>query len=120
MHRDIKIGWLTKLKIWMENIPRAIQISAVMLFFLTAIVILEQSVPDYITNCIMPTNSQVHYHSQGCGHQNYQSQSHRNLTDAGKRGIPSQYRRTVTNSLPDKVRPNDSEGMARNQALAKG
>ena len=57
-HRDIKIGWLTILKIWMENIPRAIQISAEMLFFLTATVILEQSVPDYITNCIMPTNSQ--------------------------------------------------------------
>ena len=64
--------------------------------------------------------SKVHYHSQGCGHQNYQSQSHRNLTDAGKRGIPSQYRRTVTNPPPDKVRPNDSERMARNQALAEG
>ena len=24
--------------------------------------------------------SKVHYHSQGCGHQNYQSQSHRNIS----------------------------------------
>ena len=37
-----------------------------------------------------------------------------------ERGIPSQYRRVVTNSPPDKFRPSDSEGMARNQALAEG
>ena len=101
----------------MENIPRAIQISAATLFFLTATVILEQSVPDHITNGIMPTNSQRTITTASPKLPITVPQEH--LTDTGKRGIPSQYQRAVTNSLPDKVRPNDSEGMARNQVLAQ-